>query len=329
MTKTSERSLRPWLSEAGGRCPEGTPFGACLTSVFRPRWLWVLLFAGLAVGQELALKTLQVPAPGASKLEVATGIRLTIPAKHGLAFASLGRWNPGLEGSAGLATSSFGGHGVSTVDFLAGRYALGDHFSGAPDKPFIAPKLPFFALLVRDTQPKDPKNPTIKTITDGWGWCPAPDAAERRVELLINDQPGEFYNNTGDLLVVYAIVASNALPWGISASDFRRAEHLDADPSAVRDPSGLVFDWEIIRFNPYLYKNTGGFVYELLFRNSGSSAVDRRVWFRDNKGNQDSVSVSLVSGGTKSGNLSFPGMNITSYAIVEHGPPDVWIELQK
>ena len=25
MTKTSERSLRPWLSEAGGRCPEGTP----------------------------------------------------------------------------------------------------------------------------------------------------------------------------------------------------------------------------------------------------------------------------------------------------------------
>lgn len=224
---------------------------------------------------------LYVPARGASALEDPGGPVLEIPQGTTLCFATLGRWDPALLGSAGLDISSFGGRGVR-----AERFTSASNFQGIVDQRWLNEDANWFSLVLRESPAHpDPDEQKVRRGlgSSGWGYAFGQAHQVRRYELMMNDQFEEFYNNTGGVLFIYFFEDAIALPWGVDLNDFKLPEYVGQSSSAQADGSGLIYDWEIVGFNKY--KSNGAYYeYRFVIKNTANAKVLRYLWAKDDTG---------------------------------------------
>ena len=263
------------------------------------------------------LKTQLIPGKGTSSLEDPSGVRITIPAGKQICYTSIGRWNPNLEGSAGLNVSSFCGMGSPVVDFKEGQLKIGEKVDGIPDKEWMAPKKNFFALLAREAPaPADRKKRKHVTMGGG-GWAHiSAGTSDRTIEFLMNDQYEEYYNNSDAVLLIYFIQDGSGLPWNVSLSDFDRAEQLSKLPTASKDASGILYDWEITGWNKYMSKGNH-YNYQFTIKNTLKEPVKRYLWVKDNKGYVRNIFLNLKAEQGSVTSTYLKGISIDKIAFTE------------
>ncbi len=280
----------------------------------------LLALAPLASGQK--------PLPDLQMIKVNTDGRslttITLPPKHQLVFYPIGNWNPAGGGTLLSQESSLGPRGIDTLRWTgygSDVYRLFKKGESVPGGEFISPKHNFFCLLLK-TEAK----PEWRPAADVWDHVNNYDkAAARKVTFNVNDQEGQFHNNTSGLYLIYQIRPDNDVPWDVNPDRFDLDKHvrqLDCAKSVLNLPSAngsgsdvdLKCYWYLLRY----FDKSAKYDYAVSFWNDGAKAFDGEVQFTDNEKNSVKRHLHVPAGGRESKGVQLGGMTIEKVVPLEY-----------
>jgi hypothetical protein len=248
---------------------------------------------------------------------------ITLPAGHQAVFYPIGTWNPDGGGTLLSKESSLGARGIDTLRWTGygsdvyRLFKLGD---SVPGGEFTSPKHNFFCLLWKNDL-KDEWRP----VAEVWDHISNNEKEDRVITFQVNDQKGQFYNNTSDLHLIYHISPGTGLPWGVDYESFDLDTHrrkLENAKSVLVLPSAsgtgndvdLRCYWYLIRY----FDKSGEYSYGIPFWNDGKKTFDGKIKITDNEGNSITRSLVVPAGGSESKMVNMVGMTINTITPLEY-----------
>lgn len=225
------------------------------------------------------LSSREVKGQGYSLLKIPPNDSASISIQPGmqLVFTFVGSWNPDLKEAQGYDSTYISGYGLKTLRIGNDTFHAGKGTDYC--NKFKAPELNFFSVIWSDRNKANYKQLGEIEWTNNVG----PD--ERVLLFQMNDEMREYYNNKGDMSLIYYLQPDKGYPWNLWNDWSDRIElsknYLNNE-IAINHPhiKGLKYYSMISEYNRF----SDAYYYVLLMQNSSLEKLRLKITIFYEKG---------------------------------------------